>query len=73
MRSYFMAPVEVKTQVPLIEVTKSSLILLFVDLGLEKVLEAGDFGLMVFTKSISGYHNLGKLSQRRVLNNMGGF
>ena len=49
---YFRASAEVKTRVPRIEATKSSLSLLLLDIGLKKILESGDFGLMVFTQAL---------------------
>ena len=42
-----------KTLVPLIEVAKSPLRLLMVDLGLGNILESGYLGLTVFTKAFS--------------------
>ena len=48
----FGASSEVKTRLPLIEVTEAPLSLLLVDIRLENILESGDLVLMVFTKAL---------------------
>ena len=49
---FFRASAEVNTRVLLIEVKKAPISLLLIDIKLERILEAGDLGLMVFTKAI---------------------
>ena len=52
MKICFRVSSEVKTRVSRIEATKAPIIFLLLDLELEKILEAGYLGLMVFTKAL---------------------